>query len=202
MDAVKVPLKDAEFTLVEKRSKFIGRIFVVSDENSALSRLAEVRARHRDATHNVYAYRILENNLTRYSDDGEPSGTAGMPVLDVLARPNISNALCVVTRYFGGTLLGTGGLVRAYAAAAKGVLEAAGVSELVEVATGAATVPYPLWEQVQQLVEFPENIEYGESVKLVFRVKNAEKEDFAARVVDLTHGRVCVEWLGVRLGVL
>ncbi|MCL1819878.1 MAG: YigZ family protein [Oscillospiraceae bacterium] len=117
---MKTPANDGEFTLVVKRSKFIGVVFRVETEDDALARLKEVKAAHRKASHNCYAYRI--GNATRYSDDGEPHGTAGMPIYEMLRREGIDNILCVVTRYFGGTLLGRGGLVRAYTAAAKGAV--------------------------------------------------------------------------------
>ena len=105
-------------TLIEKKSKFIASVFPVVSENDALEKLNTVKKTYSDATHNVYAYVIDENNIFRYSDDGEPSGTAGMPVLDSIRGENLVDVLVVVTRYFGGTLLGTGGLVRAYGASA------------------------------------------------------------------------------------
>lgn len=105
-------------TLTEKKSKFIASVFPVTSENDALEKLNTVKKTYSDATHNVYAYVIDENNIFRYSDDGEPSGTAGMPVLDSIRGQNLVDVLVVVTRYFGGTLLGTGGLVRTYGASA------------------------------------------------------------------------------------
>lgn len=106
-------------TLIEKKSKFISTVYPVSTEADALEKLAEIKKQYSDATHNVYAYIIDENNIFRYSDDGEPSGTAGMPVLDAMRNEGIVDTLIVITRYFGGTLLGTGGLVRAYGASAQ-----------------------------------------------------------------------------------
>ncbi len=111
--------------LTEKRSRFIGYCKPVSTEEEATAFIASIRSRHWDARHNVYAYSLREGNLRRYSDDGEPSGTAGMPVLDVLQKSGVTDVCVVVTRYFGGVLLGTGGLVRAYSQAARLGLNAA-----------------------------------------------------------------------------
>ncbi len=112
-----------EFT--EKKSRFIGYVKPVKNEDEAIEFVNAVKAKHRDATHNCYAYIVRENNIMRYSDDGEPAGTAGMPILDVLRREDLTDVAVVVTRYFGGTLLGTGGLVRAYTKGAQVGLDAA-----------------------------------------------------------------------------
>ena len=106
-----VPTRDADAEFIERRSRFIGHIFCTETEEEALARLKQMREKYWDATHNVYAY-IIRDGATRFSDDGEPGGTAGMPVLQVLQREGIFNVTCVVTRYFGGILLGAGGLVR------------------------------------------------------------------------------------------
>ena len=117
-----------EFT--EKRSRFIGYCKPVKTEEDATAFINEIRAKHWDARHNVYAYSLREGNLRRYSDDGEPSGTAGMPVLDVITKNGVYDVCVVVTRYFGGILLGKGGLVRAYAQGAKLALEAGQVIKM------------------------------------------------------------------------
>lgn len=111
--------EQSESLLIEKKSKFIANVKPASNEQDALAFLAQMRSKYSDATHNVYAYVIDENNIFRYSDDGEPSGTAGMPVLDAIRKSGIVDVIVVVTRYFGGTLLGTGGLVHTYGASAK-----------------------------------------------------------------------------------
>lgn len=113
---------NANYELVEKKSRFIARVFYIENEDDANKKIEEVKKSERDANHNVYAYR-LEDGLEKYSDDGEPSGTAGVPVLDILRGEKLANVLIVVTRYFGGILLGTGGLVRAYGGAAKMALK-------------------------------------------------------------------------------
>lgn len=122
-----VPTGDGEAQFIERRSRFIGHIFLTETEEEALARLKQMREQYWDATHNVYAY-IIRDGATRFSDDGEPGGTAGMPVLQVLQREELYNVTCVVTRYFGGILLGAGGLVRAYAHGAKIAVDAAGRS--------------------------------------------------------------------------
>lgn len=114
----------AEF--IEKRSRFIGYIRHVSSEKEATDFIAEIRQKHWDATHNVYAYVLRENQIKRYSDDNEPQGTAGIPVLDVLQKNNVTDVVVVVTRYFGGVLLGAGGLVRAYSHSASMALKEIG----------------------------------------------------------------------------
>ncbi len=121
----KTVLEEAQTLLIEKKSKFIAHVKPVDNEEAALEFLSSIRSQYADATHNVYAYVIDENNIFRYSDDGEPSGTAGMPVLDTIRKAGLVDVIVVVTRYFGGTLLGTGGLVHAYGASAKSGLDAA-----------------------------------------------------------------------------
>jgi len=119
------------YELEEKRSRFIGLCAPAKSEAEARQVIAEVREAHKSANHNVFAYSITEGNIIRFNDDGEPGGTAGMPVLNVFEKAGVINYVCVVTRYFGGTLLGAGGLVRAYTKAAKGAMEAAGATEQV-----------------------------------------------------------------------
>lgn len=118
-NSYKTVARESQTLLIEKKSKFISSVKPVSSEKDAIEYLSEIRSKYPDATHNVYAYVIDENNIFRYSDDGEPSGTAGMPVLDTIRNSGIVDVVVVITRYFGGTLLGTGGLVRAYGASAK-----------------------------------------------------------------------------------
>ena len=151
MESYLVPAGDGEAEFTEKHSRFIGRVRRTDTEGEALEMLRELREAHRDATHNVFAYRIRENNLTRYSDDGEPSGTSGLPTLGVFTGAEVKNVCCVVTRYFGGTLLGTGGLVRAYTKAAQLALEAAGIAEMALWTRFTLALPYPFYERAQRL---------------------------------------------------
>ena len=120
----------SEFTIIEKKSEFIGFCAPVKTEEEAIAFVNSVKKKHSAARHNVYAYVLREGNASRFSDDGEPHGTAGMPVLDSIRKAGITDVAVVVTRYFGGILLGTGGLVRAYTAAASGALHEAGVAEV------------------------------------------------------------------------
>ena len=119
-----VELESCDY-FVEKKSKFIGYAKPVSTQDEAVEFINSIKSKHWDATHNVYAYVLRENNTQRYSDDGEPSGTAGVPVLDVILKENVTDVCIVATRYFGGTLLGAGGLVRAYSHTSKIALDAA-----------------------------------------------------------------------------
>lgn len=138
--------------VVEKKSRFIACCTPLQSEDAAIGFIESVRAKHRTATHNVYAYALRQDNLCRYSDDGEPQGTAGLPVLDILKRGGIVDAAVVVTRYFGGTLLGTGGLVRAYAEAAAQAVKQAGVAVMERCAVYRIVCPYPLYDRLQKLL--------------------------------------------------
>ena len=164
----------------------------VEDENAAREVINRVRSEHPDASHHVFAYR-LKDGTTRASDDGEPSGTAGAPVLAVLARHDVTNALIVVTRYFGGTLLGTGGLVRAYGHTAGLALDGAGIAELRPWRECVVTVPYPLFEQITRLLHSGEarNIEptFHENVTIHFSVAEDKQESLLHAIRDLTSGQ-------------
>ena len=156
MESFLVPAGCGEAELVEKRSRFIGRVWPVENEAEAVARIKEMREKHWDATHNVYAYIIRENGIMRYSDDGEPGGTSGMPTLNVFRAEKINNVCCVITRYFGGILLGAGGLVRAYSAAAKLALDAAGVSRMDMWDELLISCSYAQYERVRRLLESTE----------------------------------------------
>ena len=147
-----VPAGYGEGRYEDRKSKFIGDLYFVESQEQAIELLNEVKAKYRDARHHCYAYIIREGNYMRYSDDGEPQGTAGMPMLDVLRRENLTNVLCVVTRYFGGVLLGTGGLVRAYTKSTQLALENAGINEVNRYAVVLITCPYSLLGTVQNLL--------------------------------------------------
>ncbi len=125
----KIPFSAAESEFTEKRSRFIGQVWPVSSEEEAQDRIRAAKKKYHDARHNCWCY-IVGENVLRYSDDGEPQGTAGQPMLNVFQREAVGNVCCLVTRYFGGILLGAGGLTRAYGKAARDALSAAGVSTL------------------------------------------------------------------------
>ena len=148
-----IPFQEAEAEYVEKRSRFIGHIWRVSSEEAARACIEAVRKKHHDARHNCWCYRLREGKVLRYSDDGEPQGTAGQPMLNVFDREDVWDVCCVVTRYFGGILLGAGGLTRAYGGTAKLALNAAGLSRMQLWSTLAVPCTYPLYEQMRRLIE-------------------------------------------------
>ena len=188
-----VPTKDADAEFIERRSRFIGHIFATDTEEEALARLKQMRETYWDATHNVYAY-ITRDGATRFSDDGEPGGTAGMPVLQVLQREEIFNVTCVVTRYFGGILLGAGGLVRAYAHSAKLALDAAGRSVKQVWTRVYLPCPYSWFERIRlEVTAFGgvvENTDFGADVSFDLLLPEAQTESFLARVLDLSAGTI------------
>lgn len=193
MNEYLVPTKDADAEFVERRSRFIGHIFRTEKEEEALARLKQMRETYWDATHNVYAY-IIRDGATRFSDDGEPGGTAGMPVLQVLQREGLFNVTCVVTRYFGGILLGAGGLVRAYAHSTKIALEAAGKS-IKRVWTNVyLPCPYSWFERIKLEVAafggIVKSTDFGADVSFELLLPEAQTEPFLARVTDLSAGTI------------
>lgn len=188
-----VPAGYGEIEYVEKRSQFIGRVWYVENESEATARIKEMREKHWDASHNVYAYSIKSGGIARFSDDGEPSGTSGMPVMNVFRSSNVENFCCVVTRYFGGILLGAGGLVRAYSKSASLALEKAGKAELRTLLVCELDCSYPQLERLKNELERFDTVldgaDYGESVKLKFSMTPAELEAYSARVTELTAGK-------------
>jgi len=148
---VPVDAGEAEFT--EKRSRFLGHVRRVETEAEARAFLDEMRKKYYDARHNCWCYVLHEGGVVRYGDDGEPQGTAGQPMLNVFQREGVENVVCVVTRYFGGVLLGTGGLVRAYSQAAAMAVEQAGVAEMAACAFFSFTVGYADYPRVQALAD-------------------------------------------------
>ena len=136
----------------EKRSRFIGSVIPCTTEKEALDHIAKVKSENFGARHNVYAYILRENNIARFSDDGEPHSTAGMPTLEVLRKQGLCDCCIVTTRYFGGVLLGTGGLVRAYTAAARMAVEAAGIAVMRECHRCEVSCPYSDLSQVERVI--------------------------------------------------
>lgn len=191
MDEYLIPTKEAEAEFIEKRSRFIGHIRPVETEEEALEFLREKREKYWDAAHNVYAY-IIKDGPTRFSDAGEPGGTAGMPTLQVLQREGLYNVCCVVTRYFGGILLGAGGLFRAYGHGAKIAVEAAGKSMKRVWDVIYLPVPYSWYERMKQEVSAYEGIirdtQYGADIELEVLTPTAKTKDFLDRVVDISAG--------------
>jgi len=185
--------KLGEAVYIDRKSKFISHTKPVSCEQEALDFLQEMRSKYSDASHNVYAYIIDENNISRYSDDGEPGGTAGMPVLDIMKKENIVDVITVVTRYFGGTLLGTGGLVRAYSAAAAESVKNAGRITKILCDCYKVRVDYTLSGKIRNLVQkngyFLENIEYSEKTEFFVSVKKADLEMFLKDIAEACAGK-------------
>lgn len=188
---------EAEFT--EKRSRFLGHVRPVETEEEARDFIGEMKKKYYDARHNCWCY-LIHGGPERYSDDGEPQGSAGLPMLEVFRREGIENAVCVVTRYFGGVLLGTGGLLRAYTKSAKDALEAAGRSVVRRWITVELPCSYAALSRYQQeLAAFGgavEEIEYDAQVLIRALLPEEQSEAFCARVFDLSGGGVSVSVTG------
>ena len=180
----------AEF--VERKSRFIGYSCPVTTEEEAVRFINEIKSKHWDATHNVYAYCLREGQIKRYSDDGEPQGTAGIPVLDVLLKSGVTDVVLVVTRYFGGILLGGGGLVRAYSHGASIGLEAGGVVSMELCVVGAISCTYGQYGRVAALIPEMEGItetaDFGENVKIRFHIRKEKLEALQAALTDASRG--------------
>ncbi|MCD8391336.1 MAG: YigZ family protein [Firmicutes bacterium] len=179
---------------VDRKSRFIASVRPISNEEEALEYLSVIRSKYADARHNVYAYVVDENNIFRYTDDGEPSGTAGMPVLDAIRKAGLVDVIVVVTRYFGGTLLGTGGLVRAYGTCASEGLKDAGIVTRMLCDTVDVTVDYVLLGAVEHKIRndgyITGDTDYGENVTFRVYTPSEETEKFIADITDVTNGRV------------
>ena len=194
--------KEACAEFIEKKSRFLATICPVSDEIEAKLFLDRIKTKHPDATHNVFAYILQGTEIARFSDDGEPQGTAGMPVLEVLKREDLTGVACVVTRYFGGILLGAGGLVRAYAKSAKLGVERAGISIFVPFITFTLTVGYSDFEKIQRdlekyYVRLTEKT-YTECVTLSLSAEQDRLDQFITFTNDLTSGKALVQITGER----
>lgn len=182
----------ARFEYEEKRSRFIGQAAFAATEQDALAFLNRVRAENRTARHNVYAYVLREGGRTRYSDDGEPAKTAGTPVLEAIGHAGLTDVIVVVTRYFGGILLGTGGLVRAYTAAAAGALQAAEIVTVQQIVDCSLRLPYPLFESAQRMIlqsgaRLAEPV-FDDAVTLSWQMPAGTEAALCAALSELTRG--------------
>ena len=188
-----VPTGYGEDEFIEKKSRFIGRVWLVESEEEALERIAEMKKQHYDATHNCWAY-VIKDGAMRFSDDGEPGGTAGNPMMQVLQKENLYNVCCVVTRYFGGTLLGAGGLVRAYTKGAKIAIDAAGKSMKRVWSVLYIPCPYSFYERVKLEVDAFEGIirdtQFGAEVELEILIAQPKAQAFLDKILDMTSGTV------------
>ena len=194
MESYLVPFQDAESEFTEKRSRFISHVWRVESEAEARARIEEVRKKHYDARHNCWCYLLQEGGTVRYSDDGEPQGTAGQPMLNVFQRQEVWNACCVVTRYFGGVLLGAGGLTRAYARGARDALEAAGAARMQLWTVWDVPCTYPLLERVKLEAAgcggVVRDADYGADITLRAAFPAGGAEIFAPRLTELSAGRL------------
>lgn len=200
MTEYRVPAGYGEAEFIEKRSRFIGRVWLTETEEEAVARIKEMREKHWDATHNVYAYIIKDGGIMRYSDDGEPQGTSGMPTLNVFRSEEMFNVCCVVTRYFGGILLGAGGLVRAYSKTAKLALDAAGISMMRLWKETLVACSYSQYERVKAELEMFDAVitdtDFGADVMMTVLLPEDRADAFAARITDVTAGTVVPETVG------
>lgn len=199
MEEYLVPSGFGEAEFIEKKSRFIGRIWQVQSEEEALDVIQQMKKKHYDATHNCWAY-IIRDGAVRFSDDGEPGGTAGMPMLQVLQREGLYNVVCVVTRYFGGILLGAGGLVRAYTKGAKVAVDAAGKSMKRIWTALYVPCPYSFYERFKIKTESLGGIirktDYGSEVEIEVLLPEENVSVFLKRLTDLSAGSIEAMELG------
>lgn len=198
MEGYLVPAGPGEAEFVEKRSRFLGHIRHIESEEEARAFIAQVKKEHFDARHNCWCY-LLKDGPERYSDDGEPQGTAGIPMLEVFRREQVTDLVCVVTRYFGGVLLGAGGLLRAYTKSAKDALDEAGIAAL---RPWSATLIPCAYNQVQRLRQELEalggkvqNIDYGAEVTIEALVPQEVFPQLKDRIFDTSRGSIVLEEL-------
>ena len=188
------------FEYEDRKSVFIGEAMPVSCEADAIAFIERVRKKYPDARHHVYAYVLRENNTSRFSDDHEPQGTAGMPVLDSIRKRGLTDCVCVVTRYFGGTLLGTGGLVRAYTAAAAGAITAGEVITYDIYTEMQITLEYSDYGKIgAALDEFSfrcEDTDYAEKITLLGKIEKSKLDLFTEKLTEITSARAGCEILG------
>lgn len=188
-----------EASFIEKKSEFIGYLCPVTTEQEAIDFINEIRAMHRKATHNCYAYILRDNNTARHSDDGEPGGTAGVPIYDVLNKTGVTDIACVVTRYFGEIMLGAGGLVRAYSKGASIALEAADIMTMEIADSLKITTDYSFYGNITSIAAEYEaiirNTEYTDNVSVFLDVKSELADKLKDKLIDKCNGRVEIEFL-------
>lgn len=195
-----VPYQDAESEFTEKRSRFITHLYKVGTEAEARARIEEMKKKYYDARHNCWCYLLQEGGVVRYSDDGEPQGTAGIPVLDVLLKENLTDCVVVATRYFGGTLLGTGGLVRAYSHTAKIAVDAGGIITMKLCKVLKVCCDYNFYGRLNSLI--PEcggaidNADFADTVTVTFKMPTDDVDSFEKKLVDLSFGKFKSEEIG------
>lgn len=190
------------YSFEEKRSEFIGHAMPVSTEDEAIAFIKKIKSEYPDAKHNVYAYVLRENSLSRYSDDHEPQGTAGLPVLDMIKKSGCTDIAIVVTRYFGGILLGTGGLVHAYTRAAKEAMAAGAIVTFKMHSTYKVKCSYSDYNKLITWIEDnkikTEDAQFTDRTEFVCIIKNNETETFLKNVNEICNGRAEIELTGER----
>ena len=195
----RVPFEAAESEFVEKRSRFITHLWPVETEEEAQTHIREMKSKYYDARHNCWCY-LLGQNVQRYSDDGEPQGTAGQPMLKVFERENVTNVCCVVTRYFGGILLGAGGLTRAYSKGAKDALTVAGAATMGLWSCVMIPCSYAAFERVKLEVAAHGGVidetEYGADITLCVSIMASEVDALQTRLTELSAGTIKLQVLG------
>ena len=193
MESYLVPRAKAQAEYIEKKSRFIGQVFPVTSEQEAKGFIESVRKQHYDARHNCWCY-ILKDGQKRYSDDGEPQGTAGQPMLNVFEREGVVDVVSGVTRYFGGILLGAGGLCRAYTKAAKDALDTAGIASMQPWLREQFDISYTLFERVKlllaQLDGVLEDAQYGAGITVTCRIPEAKDAQLRTALRELSSGSV------------
>lgn len=199
---MRVPFAAAESEFVEKRSRFIGHVWPIASEEEAQAHIRSMKKKYHDARHNCWCY-LLGDNVLRYSDDGEPQGTAGQPMLNVFQREGVSNVCCVVTRYFGGILLGAGGLTRAYSRSARDALCAAGVATLGLWEQAELDCDYSLLERVKPEITalggLVDNIAYAAAVTVTVSLPEGASEKLQQRLTELSAGGIVLRPLNREL---
>ena len=195
----RVPFEAAESEFVEKRSRFITHLWPVETEEEAQTHIREMKSKYYDARHNCWCY-LLGQNVQRYSDDGEPQGTAGQPMLKVFERENVTNVCCVVTRYFGGILLGAGGLTRAYSKGAKDALTVAGAATMGLWSCVMLPCSYAAFERVKLEIAAHGGVidetEYGADITLCVSIMASEVDALQTRLTELSAGTIKLQVLG------
>ena len=192
-----VPVKTAAAEIIIKGSRFLGETFIIEENSQVKAIIKQQKQKYADATHVCHAFILGKNaEIMGMSDDGEPGGTAGRPMLDVLKGRNVTNVLVTVTRWFGGTLLGTGGLVHAYGDSVKAVLDVTDFEELVEKKSFSILVDYQMYQVVKKIMEgftfYGTSEEFGEGIRIWAQIAVTDSEKFASEVFDRTNGKVSV----------
>lgn len=200
-DIYKTIHRFGEDYFIEKKSRFIGYAKSIESEQEAIHFIEKIKIKHKDATHNVYAYAVGENsNIQRYNDDGEPSGTAGIPILEVIKKEDVRNVVIVVTRYFGGTKLGAGGLVRAYVNGAKIALNDALIVEKILYEKIKVRFDYTFNGKMQNIISnskfFIEDTSYDDAVNMMILSKKGELDELKNLLMDITSGEGKITKLG------